>query len=531
MGAGAERYERIREIASGGMATVYLGRAVGAGGFERRVAIKVMHSRLMAEPQFVAMFLDEARLAARIVHPNVISTIDVHAATDEVFLVMDYVEGLTLHGLVRRLRKSQARVPVPVVARILVDVLAGLHAAHELTGADGAPLQLVHRDVSPQNVIVGLDGTTRLTDFGIARAEARLAAATQSGQLKGKLGYMSPEQLRAKPVDRRSDVYSAGVVLWELLVGARLFKGDNDATVALSAAAGPQQSPRQLVPEVPEAVDEVVMRALARAPEDRYPTAAAFSDALEDAVAAAGVQVARTRDVRDYLAALDDEHTTQIRSGRVKYQRKPVATAAAYTPPTLMGHHFEMPTTTTEEMPTALLDRSPKSAPSEAPPSDEGDAPDRYNTSTAGGASITAAPVREKADPRMRVVAALAVALIGATVVVYSTRKGADGASEPSSAGVERSPTAPPGGASGEGPAGATPAPLPPTAAPAAVPPRDADAVAPAVTAAATAQPATTAAPRSKDGAKPKTPKAPRGGGGSAPKPPPSPTVYRPTTI
>ncbi|WP_437333073.1 protein kinase domain-containing protein [Sorangium sp. So ce394] len=278
----AGRYESLRAIASGGMATVYLGRAIGAGGFERLVALKMMHPHIAAEPEFVAMFLDEARLAARVRHPNVVATFDL--VEDPLFLVMEYIEGPSLHLLLRTCARAKRRVPIGIVLRIFLDVLAGLHAAHELTGSEGEPLNLVHRDVSPQNVIVGIDGVSRITDFGVARAETRLMS-TQGNALKGKLSYMAPEQIQAEQVDRRSDVYSAGVVLWEMLTEERLFKADNDGALIAQILKGPPAGPRAVVPSVPAALDTICMRALRADPDDRFPTAAAFAETLEEAAA------------------------------------------------------------------------------------------------------------------------------------------------------------------------------------------------------------------------------------------------------
>ncbi|WP_437314699.1 protein kinase domain-containing protein [Sorangium sp. So ce385] len=272
----------MRAIASGGMATVYLGRAIGAGGFERLVALKMMHPHIAAEPEFVAMFLDEARLAARVRHPNVVATFDL--VEDPLFLVMEYIEGPSLHLLLRTCARAKRRVPIGIVLRIFLDVLAGLHAAHELTGSEGEPLHLVHRDVSPQNVIVGIDGVSRITDFGVARAETRLMS-TQGNALKGKLSYMAPEQIQGEQVDRRSDVYSAGVVLWEMLTEERLFKADNDGALIAQILKGPPAGPRAVVPSVPAALDTICMRALRADPDDRFPTAAAFAEALEEAAA------------------------------------------------------------------------------------------------------------------------------------------------------------------------------------------------------------------------------------------------------
>lgn len=300
MGLRGERYETLRVIASGGMATVHLGRALGMGGFERLVAIKVMHPHLASEPECVSMFLDEARLAARIRHPNVVSTLDVQQDDEGVFLVMDYIEGPSLQQAIRPFRKSQQPFPLDVALRILLDALAGLHAAHELKDGSGKPLNLVHRDVSPQNILIGSDGIARITDFGVARAEARFAS-TQDGQLKGKLAYMAPEQVLLDPIDRRVDVYAAGVLLWELLTGARLMNGSTETALLAVAANATHQPPRSVNPSVPAALDEVCMRALKREPNDRFATAADFAEAIESAADAEGQKIASGRAVAAFI--------------------------------------------------------------------------------------------------------------------------------------------------------------------------------------------------------------------------------------
>jgi eukaryotic-like serine/threonine-protein kinase len=288
------RYETLHLLASGGMASVYLGRARGPAGFERLVAVKVMHEHIAHDPAFGAMFLDEARLAARIRHPNVVPTLDV--AEDGRFLVMEYVEGASLHAILGRYREEErGTLPVPAALRIFLDVLAGLHAAHELADGKGRPLNLVHRDVSPHNVLVGIDGTTRITDFGIAYAEARLST-TRGGQLKGKLPYMAPEQLEDEPVDRRTDVYAAGCVLWELLTGRRLFQGSNEAAIACAVMAGAEKTPREMGAVVPASIDAVCMRALDER-DARWQSALEMSEALETAAEEAGLPIAKHREV------------------------------------------------------------------------------------------------------------------------------------------------------------------------------------------------------------------------------------------
>jgi serine/threonine-protein kinase len=299
------RYETMRVIGSGGMAVVHLARALGEGGFERLVALKVIHPHIGNDPEFVAMFLDEARLAARIRHPNVVGTVDIQRAGENLFLVMDYIEGLSLRAILRHFARSDRRVPLTMTLRIVTDMLQGLHAAHELTGPDGAPLKLVHRDVSPHNILVGVDGVSRLTDFGVARAEWRLSS-TRGSSLKGKVAYMSPEQLLATEVDRRSDVYAAAAVLWETLVGRRLFNAPNDGALVAKIIQGVDSSPREHNPDVPEAVAAVCMRGLSLKADDRYQSALEFVDALEEAAEEADLRIGSTRKVAGFIQTIAD---------------------------------------------------------------------------------------------------------------------------------------------------------------------------------------------------------------------------------
>ena len=275
------RYELLTEIASGGMASVFLGRARGVAGFERVVAVKVCHPHLRVDEEFAEMFLDEARLAAKIHHPNVVSTLDVGDDDGRLYLVMEYIEGDRLSGLIKAAGKRGRRIPPPVAARIFIDMLSGLHAAHELADKDGTDLSVVHRDVSPQNVLVGVDGVARITDFGIAKTEARVSDAG-AAQIKGKLAYMAPEQLEGAVVTRRTDLYAAGVVLWETLTGRRLFRGDTDLDTVQLVVKGDVRPPSEIVTDLDPAFDALVMKAVERDPEKRFATAAAFAEALED---------------------------------------------------------------------------------------------------------------------------------------------------------------------------------------------------------------------------------------------------------
>jgi serine/threonine-protein kinase len=274
------RYVLYDPIASGGMATVHFGRMLGPVGFARTVAIKRLHPHFARDPEFVAMFLDEARLAARVQHPNVVATLDIVAAAGEVFLVMDYVKGESLAGLLRILRGDATPVPPAVIAAIVVGVLHGLQAAHDARSDRGEPLQIVHRDVSPQNVLVGEDGVARLADFGVARAASRLMS-TQGGKLKGKIAYMAPEQVSLHPVDHRADLYAAAVVLWEGLAGRRLFRGDSPASLVHEIMNAQVPRVTQLVPGIPAEVDRLIERGMARNPDARFRTALEMALSLE----------------------------------------------------------------------------------------------------------------------------------------------------------------------------------------------------------------------------------------------------------
>ncbi|MGZ3422358.1 MAG: serine/threonine-protein kinase [Polyangiales bacterium] len=277
------RYAIFDEIAAGGMATVHLGRLIGPVGFARTVAIKRLHEQLSKDPEFVSMFIDEARVAARVRHPNVVPTLDVLEADGQLLLVMEYVHGLSLSTLARLARKAGKRVPPRIACAIVAGMLRGLHAAHEAKDEQGRPLEIVHRDVSPHNVLVGTDGVPRVLDFGVAKATGRLQQTAQ-GQLKGKVPYMAPEQVRGEAVSRRSDVWSSGACLWEALVGRRLFDHENEAAVITLILSRPIEAPSKFDDSAPKAIDPIVMRALERDPEKRFPTARDMAQAIEESV-------------------------------------------------------------------------------------------------------------------------------------------------------------------------------------------------------------------------------------------------------
>jgi serine/threonine-protein kinase len=275
------RYDLHEEIASGGMATVYLGRLAAATGFSRPVAVKRLHDNLATDPQFVSMLLDEARLTARVRHPNVVATLDVVEAEREVVVVMEYVHGESLAVLRKITQDRGERIPSRIAATIVAGALHGLHAAHEAVDEQGDPLHIVHRDVSPQNILVGVDGVPRVLDFGIAKAAGRMQT-TQDGKLKGKFGYMAPEQLKAIDITARADVYAAAVVFWEALTGQRLYPEDADAATILTKVLFEDVArPSTIVSGLPDGGDEVVMKGLAKDPEQRYASALEMATEIE----------------------------------------------------------------------------------------------------------------------------------------------------------------------------------------------------------------------------------------------------------
>lgn len=271
------RYLLCDQIGSGGMATIRLARLLGPQGFSRTMAVKQLHPQFAQDPKFLAMLFDEARLAARVRHVNVISPVDVVAIDSEAFIVMDYVSGESFANL---LASAAGPLHPTLAGAIIVQVLLGLHAAHEATRERGETLGLVHRDVSPQNILVGQDGVVRVLDFGIAKAIAR-THTTDSGMVKGKLGYMAPEQIRLEPVDRRADLFCAGVVLWEALTGKSLFGADNLGASIDLILDGVIEPPSHVNPAVTPALDAVATKALARSPDARFQDAMSMASALQ----------------------------------------------------------------------------------------------------------------------------------------------------------------------------------------------------------------------------------------------------------
>ncbi|GAB4210367.1 MAG: hypothetical protein OHK0013_30930 [Sandaracinaceae bacterium] len=289
------RYTLRYEIASGGMASVYLGRTRGPMGFDRPVAIKRIHPHLAKKREFVDMFLDEARLNARINHPNVCGVFDFGEVDGTYFMAMEYLVGQPLSRVLGAAAQRGDLAGTPrwnaMATRILADACEGLHAAHELRDEAGRSLNVVHRDFTPQNVFVTYGGAVKVFDFGVARAEGRFHQ-TETGALKGKLAYMSPEQVRRQPYDRRLDVWAAGVILWELLTLRRLFGRRSEVEILAAIASEPIQPPSLVQPGVPPELDAIVMRALERDPERRTPSARVLARELNQFAASTGISTA-----------------------------------------------------------------------------------------------------------------------------------------------------------------------------------------------------------------------------------------------
>jgi eukaryotic-like serine/threonine-protein kinase len=278
-----DRYELLCLIAEGGMGACWVARQQGKRGFEKLVALKTMKEEYAADPDFQKMFLDEARIASKIEHPNVAHIVDLGEQDGILFLVMEYVDGDSLRKIDRDIvRKKSIEMPPNVLLRIVADICAGLHVAHELTDGEGKPLGVVHRDVSPHNILVSTKGVSKLIDFGIAKARDRLSGATTQGEFKGKVHFMAPEQARGTGVDRRADIFSLGAVLYNLLAGRPPFAGENEVASMTFLMSG--RPPPPLPNSVPGPIAAVVLRALSHERERRYATALEMKNAIEEAM-------------------------------------------------------------------------------------------------------------------------------------------------------------------------------------------------------------------------------------------------------
>ncbi len=315
------RYRVVDEIGVGGMASVHLARMDGAGGFQKWVAIKRIHPHLIEDEQFIHMFLDEARIAARISHPNVAQVFDLGVHENTYWIAMEYLHGEPLREVMRYNEEKGYSTAPELAARIIADAAEGLHAAHELRGKDGNPLNLVHRDVSPHNLFLTYEGMVKVVDFGIAKVSGRLSS-TRAGTLKGKLAYMSPEQVRGSTIDRRTDIFALGVVLWELTTGQRLFRMDSDLETLEKVQACVVPPPSSVRSDFPAELESVIMRALQKRREVRFQTARELSRALQQYLMHAG-QFVGPEEV--------SEHVTTIFGDRIQKREAHLRWAAEVT--------------------------------------------------------------------------------------------------------------------------------------------------------------------------------------------------------
>ena len=291
------RYLLVGLIARGGMAEVY--RAIPRATGDRLVAIKVMRSSLAKEPKFVEMFVREGRLAVMLDHPNIVRTLEVGSHEGQYFIAMEYISGKDLTQVLRRCQQEGRRIPVPHAVFIAKKVCEGLHHAHTLTDPTGRPLNIVNRDVSPSNIRLSYDGEVKLLDFGIA--QAMLKFTSEIGVLKGKFSYMSPEQIRGMPLDCRTDIFSTGIVLHEMLTTEKLFRGESEFDLMEKVRKAEVTPPSKFNRRVPPELDRIVLKALAREPADRYQTAAELAEALDEVLVRYDF---RQEELRDFLRSL-----------------------------------------------------------------------------------------------------------------------------------------------------------------------------------------------------------------------------------
>jgi serine/threonine-protein kinase len=447
------RYELLLPIAAGGAGTVYLARSIGLAGFEREVALKLTHAQLREDPHFAHSLIQEATIAGRIRHPNVVPVLDVDEDPFGVFLVMEYVEGEALSGLVKLADAAGGQVPERIALTIVADVLEGLEAAHDLTDTDGTPLGLVHRDVTPHNVLVGVDGIARLTDFGIAKATTRVGL-TATGRIKGKVAYMSPEQALGRSLDASTDLWAVGVILWELMTGVRLHVGTSDAATLLRIVSEPPLSASTFRPDLPYEIDALISHALTMNRLERPSSAAAFAAELEAAAAATWGRASR-HEVAAWVRELVAERLALRRSkidevielrgrlgqlGRVALGSSPSAAPSA---PTITGVGIGPDAAT-------RMDRLSVPDPISAPNS----APEATRTETASVTSLKARTGRSRMRWAPVIAAVVTLALIGVAAAALHHSAPAASVSAvvaptaPASLALEPSASAPPATAS-----------------------------------------------------------------------------------
>jgi serine/threonine-protein kinase len=415
------KYHIIAQLGQGGMASVFLSVVPGPGGFNKLLVVKLLRDELSQDGDFLAMFLNEARLAARLNHANVVHTYEVGVEDGRHFLAMDYLDGQPLHAVLRK--ASRAGVPLDVHVRILAEMLAGLHYAHTLRDFDGTPLQVVHRDVSPQNVFVTYDGRVLVVDFGIAKA-AGAASNTQSGVFKGKLSYVAPEQAGGEVVDARADVFSVGVMLWEAMAGRRFAQGDSTTAVLGRRLSGKEPRIREVLEGADPELADICDRAIAHLPGDRFAGAQEMRDALEGFLDRFSRRVG-SREVGQFVSTLFADEREKIRvvidEQMKRLQRETNTTLPMPTIDVFPGARDPTPITTVERRATAekaaaeLRAGGPASGPQEG---GTGSVSRREGTLVAANITPSSPPARSAGPTTLIGLVVLALALAGGLVAV-----------------------------------------------------------------------------------------------------------------
>jgi eukaryotic-like serine/threonine-protein kinase len=402
------KYTLLCKLATGGMGELFVARQTGAGGFEKLVVLKRLLPHLAEDAHFVAMLLDEARIAARLSHPNVCQVYDLGEAEGHYYIAMEHLEGVPASMLLRRARRVGQRLDVGLAAAILRQTCDGLNHAHDLTDSEGNSIGLVHRDVSPSNLFVTSTGVIKVLDFGVAKSQDALAR-THTGALKGKYAYMSPEQVLGNPVDRRADVFSLGVVLFELLTAQRLFWRDSEYKMFQAIVEDPIPSLLELRPGLPPPVAHVALRALSRDPDRRFPSARDMGEALDDALGGSG-GVWKTSQVADYLM----QHFGKLVEERRRDVQTGISTANRLRRPRTTTGSVDLPP---EKTPTRAVAAEAKR---EATPAEVAEPPVVAETRHETGSYREAPPPPRPSRARLWIGAfALAAALGGGGVLAY----------------------------------------------------------------------------------------------------------------
>jgi serine/threonine-protein kinase len=415
IGAGLGRYRLIASLGHGGMADVFLGVAEGPVGFTKLQVIKRLRPNLAEDPELLTLFLDEARLAARLNHPNVVQTNEVGEQGGGYFIAMEYLDGQPLNRILQRTAGLGA-ARLPVLLRVLADALAGLHHAHELCDYDGKALQVVHRDVSPHNLFVTYDGQTKVVDFGIAKAATR-SSETRAGVLRGKVSYMSPEQARFEPVDRRADLFSAGAVLWEILAGQKLWRDRADTSILAELISGEIPDVADTAPGTPRELAQICRRALAPEPADRYATAAQMRADLLTYLEARGHIGAEQ--VAAFLAPLFADKRAEMKAVIERQLSGLAAGGGGVSLVDIAGLGASSTGLPRVSVPAPGMEATPPRPPSQPPASTSSPVP--------VATSAPAAPMRASRRGALLISASAAVAL-GATLMFLDARSPAPGA-------------------------------------------------------------------------------------------------------